>query len=206
MSSRAVKSLYLGLRPQLNCDHYPVISIKPLVALPLENFYSHILFTSQTAVSLFPYSNTPVIAVGRATAASALAAGYHVSHIAKEETAEGVVDLLTPCFQKSYLLWPRSTKARPVIAEHCRKNKIALFEHPLYSVELICPTPRPNLLDYRDIIFTSPSTVEGFFRIFSTLPDHLSVACIGPITYRYLMQRANIAPERVSLHRLSKYT
>jgi uroporphyrinogen-III synthase len=43
--------------------------------------------------------------------------------------------------------------------------------------------PIPSLASIREIIFTSPSTVEGFFDIFKGEPlENKKLNCIGPVT------------------------
>lgn len=190
--------LYLGLTPPPNAPqvtHYPVIAIEPIP--PQTNFEAlsaatHLLFTSKTAVYLLkehrPTSTLlPVIAVGQATAKAAEGCGYRVQAIAQMETAEGVVSLLDSMdLTHANLFWPRSAKARSTIAHYLKQRAIPFAEEILYTVVLIQPEPIPNLSDFDEVVFTSPSTVDGFLHLFPKIPTHLKLTCIGPVTQAHL--------------------
>jgi uroporphyrinogen-III synthase len=195
-----MRTLYLGLELPSNAPqlvHYPVIAIQPLTPKNLETLLkcTHTIFTSKTAARLLstlcPESlANPVIAVGKATAKAAEVCGYTVPWVAQEETAEGVVALLdTIDLSQAHLFWPHSAKARPVIAHYLHNRSIPLTESVLYDITLIRPEPVPSLHDFHEVIFTSPSTVDGFLRIFPSVPPHLKLTCIGPITQSYLKRR-----------------
>ncbi len=135
------RALCFGLEPYplsgYVVDHCPLIEV---VSLPqntpdeILKKASHLLFTSKTAVDLFPYSVKPVLAIGLGTARRATEKGFNVISIAKDETQEGMCDLLNTLEEIS-LFWPRSDLARPIISEFCKKKGIQLFDPPIYTVK-----------------------------------------------------------------------
>jgi uroporphyrinogen-III synthase len=113
-----MKILYLGLDPsryryQGELTHLPIIKIVPRpfdekmkAAFEQLSDYSHVIFTSRSAVSLYKeyalkagcweaqLQEKNYICVGKATATSVSEHGLIPNFIAKEETAEGMAALL----------------------------------------------------------------------------------------------------------------
>lgn len=203
--------LYLGLDPhrfghQGRLYHYPVIAIEPFsldvpeVKKGFESFsaYSHLIFTSQSAVAItasfikklgIPPSNGSqhVLAVGKATASSLAEHGFTVSGIAKEERAEGVIALLeAQDLTNAFIFYPRSALSRPVIENYLTQSQIRYYSCPVYTTKCIHPLPQPNLADFDEIVFTSPSTVDAFINIYGSIPLEKTITAIGPITEQYL--------------------
>lgn len=195
-----MRTLYLGLNPPAELPgqsivHYPVIRVEP-ASFELPDEYSHVIFTSKTAVNIVAgnlKNDVHIYAVGKATADAARQAGLYVRAIATPETAEGMVTLLQQQnLSHAKIFWPRSALARTLISDYCRDAKIALVDICVYSTHLIKPTPLPALCDFDEVVFTSPSTVDGFFAIYATFPSHLKVRVIGPVTKNYLMKKMDI--------------
>lgn len=180
-----MRTLYLGLRPKPGTFHYPVIrtqrcgSIEPALARWPE--FTHIIFTSQTTVEYWPGPwDKEVIAIGEATAAA-----LKNPIIAPFATQEGVMQLVSN-MQGNFFL-PHSKRARPDLVEFLKRKKIPHFALELYDTHFQCLHPIPNLDDFDEIVFTSPSTVEGFLRIYRTLPKGKKLTAIGPITEKELV-------------------
>lgn len=181
-----MRTLYLGLRPKLGTYHYPVIrteacgSIEPaLVQWP---HFTHLIFTSQTAVHYWPGPwDKEIIAIGPATA-TALAEKGLQSLVASEATQEGVITLLRSI--DGYFLIPRSRRARSALTDDLRTRNVPFLALDLYDTICQRPEPVPNLDDFDEIVFTSPSTVEGFLKIYGALPKGKRIIAIGPITQR----------------------
>ncbi len=187
--------LYLGLRTppdtaHVRYTHFPVIAIEPVTTWSVELcHFSHVIFTSRTAVQLLLQKATPkgqtVIAVGRATASELANRGLQAS-VADPETAEGVVALLATLeLHNANILWPHSGQARPVISRYLQTKKVNFTECILYNVVPHCPAFIPQLADYEEILFTSPSTVHAFLQIFPKLPKDKCRA-VGPVTAQFL--------------------
>lgn len=160
--------------------HYPMIRIVPLYPQIDFTGITHMIATSQTVLELVqPPPHVQVLAVGKKTGSLA-----KDPIIAKEECAEGIVELLKP-LKDPYILYPHSSLSRPVISDFL-KGRFRYREVILYDVELQAPDPRPQLSEFDKIVFTSPSQVEAFYRFFGSIPSHLIVECIGPITLNRL--------------------
>ena len=188
------KRLYLGLRPKPGTVHYSVIrtefcgSIEP--ALLLWPQFTHVVFTSQTAVHYWPGPwDKPIIAIGPATAAVLHEKGL-APLIAPEATQEGIMTLISQL--KGYFFIPQSRRARPDLANFLRANQIPFFTLALYDTLFQKPEPVPDLADFEEIIFTSPSTVEGFLRIYGSLPSDKKLTPIGPITAKKILTAARV--------------
>jgi len=178
------KKLYLGLRPKKGTVHYPVIrtqfcgDLEPALAKwPL---FTHIIFTSISAVEYWPGPwDKKLIAIGKSTAAALSKKGYD-SIVSPVATQEGVIDLVESI--PGYFLLPRSRLARAVLTDFMEKKGILFSVIDLYDTHYQRLEPVPNLDDFDEIIFTSPSTVEGFLRIYKALPLNKKLTAIGPIT------------------------
>jgi len=182
------KALCFGLEPYpvagYSVDHCPLIEIVPLPFKEEEISASHILFTSKTAVKLFPLSKKPVLAIGKGTAREAEKKGFFVEKVADEETQEGICSLLSMLPSLS-IFWPRSDKARTVLAQYCRAKKITLTECSIYTVTEK-KVVLPDLSSYDALFFTSPSTVEAFFALTPKIPPSIHLLSIGPVTQEML--------------------
>jgi len=187
--------LYLGLDPpDTDCIHYPVIRTQKIDdgarALALWDRFSHVIFTSKTAVRYWfeikPDFDKSAIAIGEATANALLERGVKPL-IASVATQEGVIALLkTLSFKDAYLFLPRSQRARSALTDFLTANKIDHFPLDLYDTVFQKMEPVPDLSEIDEIVFTSPSTVTGFILIYGQIPKDKVLTTIGPITERFL--------------------
>lgn len=200
------RTLYLGVDPshfsaQGHLIHYPVIKIvpRPLCAEMRRVFanlhlYTHLIFTSKHAVQLFfqhaecsQLSGALSIAVGRITALHLQRMGVHAPILAQEQTQEGIVQLLLQLdLAGAHLLLPRSARSRPVLTRCLQDRGVRYDVCELYDTQPQKPTPVPNLDRIDEIVFTSPSTVDAFFRIYDHLPAHVRPLAVGPVTQQAL--------------------
>ena len=183
--------MYLGLRPPKGVFHYPVIrtvktgDIKP--ALAKWDEFTHILFTSQTTVAYWPGPwDKKLIAIGPTTAR---ALGKK-SMVANAHTQEGIAQLIERI--QGVFFYPRTKLARPFLAEFMKKKRIPFFALDLYDTVFQRLEPVPNLDDFDEIIFTSPSTMDGFLRIYGVFPKNNKLTSIGPVTEKELITRSQI--------------
>lgn len=201
--------LYLGLTAPNSTDaleiiHYPIIEIVPRdprspdiveTFKQLPNF-THIIFTSKTSVSLFlnwlPYEvdifqDKCLITVGQQTAKHLHSIKCKQLLIAKEETAEGIIDLLKrEDLSKAHVLWPHSELSRPLLSDFMALNHISFRESILYSTQTKKNLKKPNLTQFDQLIFTSPSCVTAFLEVFGSFPREIDLKAIGPITLKIL--------------------
>lgn len=183
------KTLYLGLDPSrypIEVTHYPIIEIRELANLQpyfdqLQN-YDHVIFTSRSAILIYTkYAQIkrPVIAVGRATAALARQMGLFVSHTARLEQAEGVLEIIKEL--KSSFFFPHSAQARPLLQDYLKNERALVF--PAYDT--VTTSKKIDIKPYDAFVFTSPSTVKAFVELYGALPKKELIA-MGPITQRAL--------------------
>jgi uroporphyrinogen-III synthase len=201
-------TLYLGTDPtefesEGHLIHYPVIKIVPrsLGAPEMKRAfddldeYTHLIFTSKNAVRIFfehltalqrsvaELQSKCVIAIGQVTAAHLLAGGLAAAAVAPVETQEGVISLLnTMDLNNAYFFLPRSSISRPVLADFFHKRQLRYQACDLYDTTTQVLSPKPNLEQVDEIIFTSPSTVKAFVEIFGGIPKDKSCVAIGPVT------------------------
>ncbi len=197
--------LYLGLDPgNLPCVHYPVIYTqmlhledqKLLQAFGQLESYSHLIFTSQQAVRFFfacvenkkPPLGKVWVSIGEATSKQLECHGVIPNvaplYTATESTQEGVMVLLEQMAipQEAYFFYPRSNLARPFLAKYLQQKGWQVEILDLYETKFQKLEPVPDLAEFEEIIFTSPSTVEGFLRIYGKIPSGKRLKAIGPIT------------------------
>lgn len=205
-------TLYLGLEPPLpqvgiQITHYPLIKIVPVLPTDAQierafhalNTYTHLLFTSKSAVrifcdylSYFGYSlgmikGKRIISVGRATAAFLRQNGLEADLVAHEETAEGMVAALAEePLQNATCFWPHSARARPVLVHFFNEHHISYRECILYDTEPHIVHPLPDLSQIDEVYFTSPSTVEAFLLAYGEFPSDKKLTTIGPVTEAHL--------------------
>jgi uroporphyrinogen-III synthase len=208
--------LYTGLNPQHyladgQVIHCPLIKIEPrssfdpLIQKFFQNFYlcTDLIFTSQTSVqilknylplfnlSLQDWESKRSIAIGKATGAYLQTLRIHPFLIAKEETAEGLVqELKTLPLQKSLFFWPHSTGARSVLIDFFNHEKLNYYACPFYETQTYPyqSAHLPALEDFDEVVFTSPSTVHAFAQLFGFFPQQKKYTCIGPITQQCLQK------------------
>lgn len=213
--------LYLGLEVPEHLSkeqvvHCPLIKIvarpkdDPAIIEAYTQFqdYTHVIFTSKSGVAIFmeyarhfgmtsqEIQSKVYLSVGTQTAA-ALAAHDIKSLVAEEETAEGVVTELRKLdLSGASVLWPHSGLSRPIIStwleqNHIRNCSVVLYD-TIANLEKV-----PDLKACDEIVFTSPSTVDAFLKLFGTLPKDKTLTCIGPVTQAYLGEKRLAVPLHV---------
>lgn len=204
--------LYLGLEPPLPAQgehivHLPVIEIvpRPFAHPAITGFYTelgsytHAIFTSKSAVEIFfsylPHfgygpkdlSKLTFAAVGKATAARLQQRGAERIMVAKMETAEGLCEELQPHISASdYFCWPHSALSREVVVQFLQAHGCRYKASIFYDTHFVRPPAVPALDDIDEIVFTSPSTIEGFRLLYNQIPWHKKLTTLGPVTEKRL--------------------
>jgi uroporphyrinogen-III synthase len=191
--------LYLGLDADRYplAIHYPVIRTEIIAgdalqkALSVASQFTHVLFTSKNTVRYW-YQHGSVlkqqiaIAIGQVTAHELKIRGI-IPLVSTLETQEGIIELFkTLDVKNGYFFYPHSKKARPLLSNYLKNQKIRFLSLDLYDTFFQKLEPIPCLNDVDEIIFTSPSTVEGFLQIFGKIPTSKKLSCIGPVTKKFL--------------------
>lgn len=190
--------------------HIPFIKIAPRPiedtgiqkAFALFPIVSHLIFTSKTAVDLFfkyiarqdisieVICRKRVGAIGTKTAERIRKYGVNLSFVAEKETLEGMIETLEKeNLQNAFLLWPRSSLSRTVLTDWLQQRHVEHFAPPFYDTLPHIPSPLPDLSQFDEILFTSPSTVDAFLSAYHRFPSDKVYHAIGPITEAHLHQR-----------------
>ncbi|SPN73641.1 uroporphyrinogen-III synthase,Uroporphyrinogen-III synthase,Uroporphyrinogen-III synthase HemD [Chlamydia serpentis] len=199
-------TLYLGFNQKTarsyRAHHLPILTLCPYAksvpqnkrALHFLPQATHIILTSPSSAQLFLSRMTQLahkdtliktkeyLCLGVATKERLLSLLPKASYnVATQEIAEGFLPLLEVLPPTSRILYPHSALARPVIKNFLYK-KFTFFSYSHYTV-------RPRKFkktffsSYKKIIFTSPSTVRAFAKIFPEFPEKI-YWCQGPITFQ----------------------
>ncbi len=183
--------------PEVRWIHQPLIdTIELSVKIPQGPFDAAI-FTSKTTVQLMSKYPMPkrIFCVGAATGALTKAL-FPESDIviAEEEQQEGLIKAIlnSPSSVKK-VLWPHSTLSRPLLKEELERAGIEVTALPIYDTKF----KQKASLDFSEIdevLFTSPSTVEAFFRQSKAIPKSVMVSAIGPVTLKKLKEALCLNP------------
>lgn len=200
------KVLYTGLNPkhfEKEVTHVPLIEIVPRsfdrfdITCAFDDIpeYTHIIFTSKSGVEVFfsclkekGYSEKDlegkeIVAVGKVTAKYIEDHGVRVTKVADVETQEGVIHLLAlEDLGRSYVLLPQSSRARCALVQSLVHRGVRHQRCDLYDTKVKVPTVKPTLESFDEIIFTSPSTVDAFQKVFGKAPKGKRLTAIGPVT------------------------
>lgn len=200
--------LYLGISPPSSTNlieyiHCPLIQTIPRdpnspdiqSACSAMDEYTHIIFTSKSAADHFcsicsdinRINTKEKIAIGSKTAAKMQNKGIPATQIAKTETAEGVIALLESIsLEDAFIFWPHSSLSRSTLTDFFQSQSIRYRDVILYETVPRPPTLFPEMDRIEEIVFTSPSTVDAFLKIFGPLPQDKLLTPIGPITAQKL--------------------
>lgn len=203
------RSLYLGLRPKDHYGiHFPVIAIEPVsfdahALIDLIKPADWIFFTSQSAIEPFMQIASPallakkvVFSIGNETAKALRKEGFHVDFIPKLESQEGMIELLKELPLKGKKIFCGCSKqSRPCLNEFLQDKACTYASGVLYNTKISFDVSRrPALCDIDEVIFTSPTTVEGFRAAYQgeLIPKNLILKPIGPVTEKKLRSVFNL--------------
>lgn len=166
--------------------------------------YTHIIFTSKNTVQFFLQAfeyfgfdksflkDKIFFCIGDRTAKPLMNFCDVEVVLPEESTQEGLVDVISLYdLNNAYIFFPRSSRARAYLSNVLRRWGIRVQLCDLYDTKTKIPEKLPDLNNFQEIIFSSPSTVDAFFAIFPDKPKHLKLTPIGPITTRYLQKFSN---------------
>lgn len=152
--------------------------------------FTHLVFTSKHGVQALMQLITAdeirekvIISIGAKTTAALTSFGIRVQHTAKEETQEGVLHELNLLdLRNAYIGIPCSSRARGLLPTLLAYRGVRHLIGHLYDTILIEDAALPDLDSVKEIIFSSPSTVDAFKKYTDSFPRHLSVQFQGAIT------------------------
>jgi hydroxymethylbilane synthase len=208
--------LYLGLDPpnDFRLIHYPVLRTTPIPEAVHQisciwRRSSHVLFTSKRAIFHLPdglsWDGKRVYVIGEGTAAALPISVKPM--IASTANQEGMVELLAKEeLNDARLLWPRSSRSRDLLEEVLHRRACSVEIVDLYQTMPHRPGVPPALDQCDALVFTSPSCVDGFFRVYSRVPPpQIALHFQGAVTRGYYDQcvRRALSFCRSTEHRIS---
>ena len=182
---------------------------------------SYILFTSQYAVKGFmrvieytyyqtyPNKDLKVISIGKTTTEALHKAGFKDVIQVDEDNRYGVIEWFKkerPKFLEQHpieiehgeeyeqipaVLYPCSSLSPDDIPEALFALRYNVTKWTVYNNELPKNPRRVNLNHFKRIVFTSPSTIDNFIKLYGKLPENTEFITRGPITQAHLEEVIN---------------
>ena len=177
---------------------------------------SYLLFTSQYAVKGFmrvieytyyqtyPNEDLKVISIGKTTTEALHKAGFKDVIQVDEDNRYGVIEWFKkerPKFLEQHpieiehgeeyeeipaVLYPCSSLSPDDIPEALFALRYNVTKWTVYNNELPKNPRRVNLNHFKRIVFTSPSTIDNFIKLYGKLPENTEFITRGPITQAHL--------------------
>ncbi|RKD88568.1 uroporphyrinogen-III synthase [Halopiger aswanensis] len=211
----------LGVSPVAD----PMLTICPTGQRPRQAEYC--IFTSKTGVELavehgWHQDGETVCAVGRQTATALQNHGYSVDVLPSTFTSEGLVKELAGEVEGNTVEIVRSAHGSDVLIQGLEDAGAAVHETQLYRLK--CPSTAGQSIslavdgELDGILFTSPKTVDHFFKIATERDVVAALRCrleetvvgaIGPPTERAVRKNGgtvNVIPDTVDFTRLAEAT
>jgi uroporphyrinogen III methyltransferase/synthase len=189
-------TLYTGLTsPDANYIHTPLIEIVSVDddtqlrrAIADIDSYDYVLFTSRYAakyVGALSVMHTRIVSIGRTTTKALHQIGVEEVDEVEEDNSYGVVSWFSSQSHGRVLI-PRSNLALPIIPEGLRQLGFEVDCITAYINRMPEHPKKVNLDEIDRIVFTSPSTIDNFIRLYGALPEKKELVTRGPITEQHL--------------------
>lgn len=183
---------------------------------------SYLLFTSQYAVKGFmkvvedtnyqQYTNKDlkVISIGKTTTEALHKAGFKDVIQVDADNRYGVIEWFKkerPKFLEQHpieieygeeipaVLYPCSSLSPDDIPEALFALRYNVTKWTVYNNELPKNPRRVNLNHFKRIVFTSPSTIDNFIKLYGKLPENTEFMTRGPITQAHLEEVMKVKNE-----------
>lgn len=172
---------------------FSTIRIRPVKVKPIViQGYTHIAFTSRTAVEYFfpnlagdvrSLAGTKICAVGDQTARALIDRGVKPDLVAAEFTSRSLAKELAQAGVKgAHVLHPGANLMNPDFQKVLTKVGARVTDLILYSIDKVSPENVEAVDDADWITFASSQTVRNFMEAVGSRPIKAKIACIGPIT------------------------
>ncbi|MCR5696684.1 MAG: uroporphyrinogen-III synthase [Marinilabiliaceae bacterium] len=200
-------TLFTGLTPPDDeCIHTPLIEIVPPAdgealrcAVADAAKFDYILFTSRYAVKYWfevdyePHipAGVNVVAIGKTTAEALKKFCIADVIMPDVDDSYGVIRLFEQLGGGRKVLIPRSSIALPIIPEGLRNLGYEVSTVVAYINQMPENVRKVNLDTIDRIVFTSPSTVDNFLRLYGSLPSNKELVTRGSITQERLNYHIN---------------
>ena len=192
-----MKTLYTGIRcPDPTFVHTPLIEIHSVAdtsrlreAADEVDTYDYLLYTSRHAVTYFPpRCQHPVIgSIGPVTTEALRLAGAEAIKQVEKDDSYGVIDWFAEQ-PRGRVLIPRSNLALSIIPEGLRNLGFDVTTVTAYENRMPENAMKVDLSQVDTIVFSSPSTIDNFIRLYGKLPTDKQLLTRGRITERHLQE------------------
>ena len=207
-----MKKLFTGLScPTGEYIHTPLIEIVPVAdPAPLwqatadVSQYDYLLFTSRFAVKYWveaanqarnnPWGggHTTIVSIGDTTSQALRKAGATGFCQCRQDNSYGVISWFQQQKEEGKtgsVLFPRSAIALPLIPDGLAKSGFTVRTVAAYNNQMPENPIKVDLDTISHIIFTSPSTIDNFIRLYGHLPGGKQYETRGPVTQSHLEMR-----------------
>ena len=192
-----MKTLYTGIRcPDTSFVHTPLIEIKPVAdtsklrkAADEVDTYDYLLYTSRHAVTYFPprCQHPVIVSIGPVTTEALRLAGAETIKQVEKDDSYGVIDWFAEQ-PRGRVLIPRSNLALSIIPEGLRNLGFDVTTVTAYENRMSENAMKVDLSQVDTIVFSSPSTIDNFIRLYGKLPTDKQLLTRGRITERHLQE------------------
>lgn len=191
-----MKTLYTGLTaPDANFIHTPLIEITPVDddtvlrrAANRIDSYDYVLYTSRYAATYVGPLLTQArktVSIGNATTEALRRTGIAEIEQVEHDNSYGVIDWFSRQPHGRVLI-PRSNLALPIIPDGLKALGFEVDCITAYINRMPQHPQRVDLDEIGRIVFTSPSTIDNFIRLYGGVPADKELVTRGPITEQYL--------------------
>ena len=192
-----MKTLYTGIRcPDTSFVHTPLIEIKPVAdtsrlreAADEVDTYDYLLYTSRHAVTYFPpcCQHPVIVSIGPVTTEALRLVGAETIKQVEKDDSYGVIDWFAEQ-PRGRVLIPRSNLALSIIPEGLRNLGFDVTTVTAYENRMPENAMKVDLSQVDTIVFSSPSTIDNFIRLYGKLPTDKQLLTRGRITERHLQE------------------
>ena len=118
---------------------------------------------------------------------------YHSEEEEEEEENEDLDENMNEDLEehRPAILYPQSNLSNNTIAEELYKAGYDVETISVYVNKMPKNPRRVNLNHFKRIVFTSPSTIDNFIKLYGKLPDNVEFITRGPITQAHLDEILN---------------
>ena len=192
-----MKTLYTGIScPDTSFVHTPLIEIKPVAdtsrlreAADEVDTYDYLLYTSRHAVTYFPprCQHSVIVSIGPVTTEALRLAGAETIKQVEKDDSYGVIDWFAEQ-PRGRVLIPRSNLALSIIPEGLRNLGFDVTTVTAYENRMPENAMKVDLSLVDTIVFSSPSTIDNFIRLYGKLPTDKQLLTRGRITEKHLQE------------------
>lgn len=168
--------------------HRPLIRLEPVkFTVPRVSQYDWIVFTSKYGIIYFIdrmrlKKSYRFAVIGMKTAMVLEEYGYKADIVASVESSKGLInEFLRYDIKDKRILIPGSDLSRDYLKEELGRQGAVVTKLVVYK-NMRQIQSGINFSEIKEIVFTSPSTVNSFMSQYKGVPEGIAVYCIGEVT------------------------